>query len=231
MIEILRRQALASRSAILQSWDESLQEEGISQLQEVMKHVDDDPIYAERLRILARERHSRLTINAFKGTDISDNVVLRIDTASMALTSKEAREAKALEVMQYAPGLMTLPLQLRQALVEELGFKKSLAPQGPDVERAKRMLSWIRTGQFDRLIPFPEDDPYVMMEILTDEMKSDAFQDLSDEQQMVMLQLIEVYKQAVQRMEAAKMQMAMMQGQPPGGGGGQGGAPPAAPAV
>lgn len=229
MIEILRRQALASRSAILQSWDESLQEEGISQLQEVMKHVDDDPIYAERLRILARERHSRLTIAAFKGTDISDNVVLRIDTASMALTSKEAREAKALEVMQYAPGLMTLPLQLRQALVEELGFKKSLAPQGPDVERAKRMLSWIRTGQFDRLIPFPEDDPYVMLEILSEEMKSDAFQDLSEEQQMVLLQLMEVYKQAVQRMEAAKMQMAMMQqGQ---GGGGQGGAPPAAPAV
>jgi hypothetical protein len=152
----------------------------------------------------------------------------------MALTSKEAREAKALEVMQYAPGLMTLPLQLRQALVEELGFKKSLAPQGPDVERAKRMLSWIRTGQFDRLIPYPEDDPYVMMEILTEEMKSDAFQDLSEQQQMVLMQLIEIYKQAVQRMEAAKMQMAMMMGQAPGqggqGGGGQGGAPPAAPA-
>ena len=226
MIEILRRQALASRSAILQAWDESLQEEGVAMLQEVIKHVDDDPIYAERLRILARERHSRLTINTFKGTDISDNVVLRVDTASQALVSKEAREAKALEVMQYAPGLMTLPLQLRQALVEELGFKKSLTPQGPDVERAKRMLSWIRAGQFDRLIPFPEDDPYVFLEILTEEMKADSFQDLSEQQQMVLLQLIEIYKQAVQRLEAAKMQMAMMTGQMPGGGGGAGGPPP-----
>jgi hypothetical protein len=218
MIELLRRQALASRSAILQSWDESLQEDGVAQLQEVMKHVDDDPIYAERLRILAREKHSRLTINSFKGTDISDNVVLRVDTASMALTSKEAREAKALEVMQYAPGLMALPLQLRQALVEELGFKKSLTPQGPDVERAKRMLTWIRTGQLDRLIPYPEDDPYIFLEIFTEEMKSDSFDDLGDEQKLALLKLVEIYKQAVQKLEEARIQMMMATGGVPGGG-------------
>lgn len=223
MIEVLRKQALASRSAILQAWDESLQYEGTAMLQEVIKHVKQDPSYADRIKILARERHSRLTIEHFSGTDLSDNVVIRVDTASMALVSKEAKEAKAIEFMQYAPGLMQLPLQIRQAIIEELGFAKAMTPQGPDVERAKMMLQWIKQGDFDRLIPFPEDDPYIFVEILANEMKSDAFWDFSQQQQAALLQLIEQYKKAIQMQEAAKLQMMQMAGTTGPEGGGEGG--------
>jgi len=213
MIEILRKQALASRSAILQAWDESQEEEGSILLQETMKHIRNDPEYAERIRLLAREKHSRLTIQNFSGTDLSDNVVVRVDTASMALVSKEAKEAKAIEFMQYAPGLMALPFAMRQAIVEELGFAKTMTPQGPDVERAKMMVQWIKQNQFERLIPFPEDDPYVFMETLSNELKADSFWDLSMEQQEQLLKLISTYKDAVKRMEEARQQMAIMQAQ------------------
>jgi len=85
MIDILRKQALAGKGPILQSWDESLQKEGSIILQEVIKHVRDDHRYAERLRILARDKVGTLAIRSFSGSDLSDNVIVKIDTASMAL--------------------------------------------------------------------------------------------------------------------------------------------------
>jgi hypothetical protein len=215
MIDILRKQALASRSAILSQWDEGLQEEGTILLQETIKHVRDDPRYAERIRILASEQKSRLTIHTFAGTDLSDNTVVRVDTASMALVSKEAKEAKAIEFLQYAPGLMALPLGLRQAIIEELGFDSSLNPQGPDVTRAKRMISWIRQGQFERVIPMPEDDPYVFFEIIKEEAQSESTWDMDQMQQTYLFGMLDVYKEQIQLREQAqmRMQMAIQQGE------------------
>jgi hypothetical protein len=211
MIEVLRKQALASRSPILQAWDETLEAEGSAILQETIKHVKEDPRYAERIRILAREKHSRLTIDNFSGTDLSDNIVIRVDVASQASVSKEAREAKAIEFLQYAPALVGMPMQLRQAIIEELGFAKSMTPQGPDVERAKMLVQQIKQGNFDRLIPFPEDDPYVFVEILANEMKYDSFWDLSQEQQAALLALIDQYKKVVQKQQEIQAQMMMAQ--------------------
>jgi hypothetical protein len=228
MIDILRKQALASRSPILQAWDEALQIEGSFMLQEVARYVRDDPRYAERLRVLAREKKSSLTIKTFSGADLSDNVMVRVDTASMAFVSKEAREAKAIEFLQYAPSLVALPLGLQQGILEELGLKQSLQPAGPDVDRAKRMISWIKQGQYDRVIPFPEDDPYVFYEFLQKEVKSDGMWDLPSEQQDLLIKLLDVYKQQIQvREQAQAMQAQMMamaqkgnmsEGEPQGGG-------------
>ncbi|MCI0422123.1 MAG: hypothetical protein L0312_23330, partial [Acidobacteria bacterium] len=227
MIDILRKQALLSRSPILQAWDESLQLEGGFLLQEVSKHVRDDPRYAERMRVLAREKKSTLTIRTFSGSDISDNTTVRVDTASMAFVSKEAREAKALEFLQYAAALVTLPFGIQQGILTELGLKDMLNPAGPDVDRAKRMISWIKQGQFERVIPFPEDDPYVFYELLSRELKSDGAWDLAPEQQDIMIKLLDVYKQQIAaREQAAQLQqMMMMQAQKgqlsEGGGGGE----------
>ncbi len=224
MIDILRKQALASRSPMLSQWDEGLQEEGTILLQETIKNVATDPRYAERIRILASEKKSRLAIQTFAGTDLSDNVVVRVDTASMALVSKEAREAKAIEFLQYAPGLMALPLGLRQAIIEELGFDNSLNPQGPDVTRAKRMISWIRQSQFERVIPMPEDDPYVFFEIIKEEAQSESTWDMDQMQQTYLYGMLDIYKEQIQIREQAQMQMQMAMEE--SGGGGQSGPPP-----
>lgn len=218
MLEVLRKQALASRSSILQAWDESLQEEGSIILQEVIKNVRNDPRYAQNLNIIAREQKSRLTIDTFTGLNLSDNVNIKVDTVSMALVSKEAREQKMLEFMQYLPSLMAAPIQLRSVIFDELGISKKVEPQGPDVQRAKRMLSWIRQGDFDRIIPIPEDDPYVFYDIFVAEMKDDAFWNLNFQQQTLLLKLIDAYKQKIEEIEIQKMKMQQLMMGAQGGG-------------
>jgi hypothetical protein len=226
MLEVLRKQALASRSSILQAWDESLQTEGSIMLQEVIKNIKRDPRYIEALKILSQDKQSSRTIEEFSGSDLSDNVNVRVDTASLALVSKEAREQKMIEVLQYLPNLATAPIELRNAMFEELGLKKTLQPQGPDINRAKRMLAWIRQGDYDRVIPFPEDDPYIFNEVLVAEMKSDAFYNLDEQQQKILLGMIEQYKKMIERREQQMMALQMQMGQMGGPqGGGQGGPP------
>lgn len=234
MLDALRKQALASRSAILQGWDESLQKTGGAFLQEIVKHVKSDPRYAERMRILARERASRMSIEDFSGSDCSDNVIVRVDTASMAMVTKEARQARAIEFLQYLPNLLDAPLTLQQQILEELGFKDTLDPKGPDVNRAKSMISWIKTGRFDIVIPYPEDDPYVFHELLVNELKADSFLDMPPDQQGKLIEMIELYRQQVEILQQQELQMRIQMAQietgnqaaikEAGGAGGGGGA-------
>jgi len=226
MLNILRKQALASRSSTLQYWDECLEQEGSIILQETIKHIKDDPVYAERLRILAREKLSRQTIAAFSGSDLSDNVQVKVDTSSMALASREAKQAQAIDFLQYAPALVNMPIGIRNVILQDLGYDRALEPQGPDVERAKLLVSWIKQGDFRNLIPLPVDDPYIFYEIFVTELKNESFFDLNPEQQTMILKFIEAYKMQIEVREQQKMQQAMQMqamqkgGMPPQGGGG-----------
>ena len=226
MLDILRKQALASRSAALQAWDESYQKLGSRLLQEVIRNIDDDPRYAERIRILAREKMSRLTIGTFSGSDLSDNTEVKVDTIAEALISKEARRALAIEFIQYAPAFMSIQEPgLRKALIDELGYEKALTPQGADYDRAKKMISWILNEQFDRVIPLPEDDPYIFHSVMVEEMKAETFYELNPEQQELILKLVDAYRQQIQFREEQALRMellrAQLQAQAQGKGGGQ----------
>lgn len=217
-LNVLRKQALASRSAVLQSWDDSLQELGTALLQETIKHVQDDEDYAERIKILAREKASRITIKGFSGSDLSDNVIVRVDTASMAMVSQEAKQARAIEVMQYAQGLMSLPPTLRANLIDDLGWPDGLIPQGADINRAQMLLGFIKQNQTELVVPLPEDDPYLMHEFFTDELKSESFLDLTVDQQQLISTLIDHYRAEVKRIEEAKIEFQIQlaqQGAPP----------------
>ena len=207
MLDVLRKQALSSRSAILQAWDESLQHVGTSILQEVIKHIKADARYEERLKILSREKASRFTINGFTGSDLSDNVIVRVDTASQAMVSKEAKQARAIEVLQYGPGLVNMPLTLQKKLMDELGFPDSMSPKSPDIQRAQILLSLIKNNRFDIAIPFPEDDPYVIHEFLVEDMKSEPFMDYPQEQQVKLIELMDYYKNEIVRIENAQLKM------------------------
>lgn len=231
MVDILRKQALASRSPSLQDWDEQLQDEGSLILQTVIRNVKDDARYAEGIRLIAREKHSRVAIEAFSGEDLSDNVIVRVDTASLALASKEAREAKVIEILQYLPNIMTIQdIGLRQAILDELGLKKSLMPSGPDVNRAKKMLSLVKQNRADRIVVLQEDDPFIFYTLFVNEMKGDGFVDLPADQQQTIIGLINIYKRQIelrqlaeqQQMEAQMMLQAQMGIKPGQGGQGQG---------
>jgi hypothetical protein len=210
MLDVLRKQAMASRSPILQSWDESIQTTGTSLLQETIKHIGpEDSNYRDRIRILARERASQYSIEKYSGTDISDNVVVRVDTAASAMVSKEARQARAIEFLQYLPNLMQAPVTLQQAILEELGFKDTLDPSGPDVQRAKLLISLIKQERFDLVIPFPEDDPFVIHEILVNEMKAESFLDMPPAQQMHLVKLIQLYEREILMIQKKQQEMQM----------------------
>ncbi len=224
MIDILRKQALAGRSSILQEWDEALQKEGSIILQEVIKHIRDDDRYAERLRVLGRDKVSTLAIRSFSGSDLSDNVLVKIDTASMALSSKEARQAKAIEMVQYAAGLANMEPLLKAKVLEEIGYEDTMIPSGPDVERVKRIMAWIRQEAYKMIQPMPEDDPFIFYGMLVEEMKSDGFHNLNEEQQMMLLSLVDLYKGQVEIAQKAMMEREMaMANMGKGGQGGQGG--------
>lgn len=209
MIDILRKQALASRSAILQAWDESLQEEGTSLLQTTIRYVRNDARYAERIKILSRERdYSRVSIRQFSGEDLSDNVICRVDTASLALVSKEARQAKVVEILQYLPNLEAIQdIGLKQAILDELDLKKALMPSGPDISRAKKMISLIKNNRTDLVTIMPEDDPYIFHVILVNEMKADGWLDLPAEQQAAIVQLVSIYERQIKLREMAQQQL------------------------
>jgi hypothetical protein len=223
MIDILRKQALAARSPILQEWDEALQKEGSVILQEVIKHIRNDDRYAERLRILGRDKVSTLAIRSFSGADLSDNVLVHIDTASMALASKEARQAKAIELMQYSAGLQNMPPGLAAKILSEMGYEDAMIPQGTDVARAKRIMAWIRQEAYEMIIPIPEDDPFVLYGIFVDEMKSDGFHNLNEEQQLVLISLCDFYQKLAEQRQQEILEMQMMNAQMQRGGGGGGG--------
>jgi len=222
MIDILRKQALAGRSPILQAWDESLQKEGSIILQEVIKNIREDERYAERLRVLARGKVSTLAIRSFSGSDLSDNVMVKIDTASMALSSKEAKQAKAIELIQYSGGLANMEPGLKAKVLEEIGYEDTLIPKGADVSRVKRIMAWIRQEAYNMIVPMPEDDPMVFYGMLVEEMKSDGFHNLNEQQQLTLLSLIDLYKGQLERMiqQQQEQQMMMQQGGQGGGGGG-----------
>lgn len=209
MLEYLRRNALASRSPIMQAWDESIEDCGSALLMETVRHVGSDPRYAERLRVLAREKSSRITINQFAGTDIKDNVIVRVDTASEAMTSREAKQARAIEVLQFAQGLMILPPTLRKRIVDDLGWPDSMVPQSADIQRAQLLLSLLRQNRFDLVVPFPEDDPYVFHEFFVDTMKDEEFLDMSTEQQARIVEMAEYYEKEIERIEMQRLEMQL----------------------
>lgn len=216
MLDTLRKQALASRSAILQAWDESLQKCGGALLQENIKHIKADPRYKQRINILAREKASSFTIDEYSGSNLSDNVQVRIDTASQAMVSREAHQERAIEVLQYGQGLAVLPPGLRAQVISDLGWPDVLAPQGADIHRARALIQYLKSERFDLAVPMPEDDPYVIHELLVNEMKMPTFIDLPGQVQAGFMRLIDLYKDEIEKIEAARMQFMQMQG---GGGG------------
>ena len=217
MLNVLRKQALASRSAIIQTWDESLQNVGSALLQEVSSHIKDDPRYAQRIKILAREKGSSFAVERFSGTDISDNVIVRVDTASQAMVSREAKQQMAIEVLQYAPGLMQLPATLQAKIMDALGWSDALTPKGPDISRAQTIIGFLKSNRFELCMPFPEDDAYVLHEFLVEQLKKEETFDWSREQVTKLDELIKYYYAEIMKIEMDKIQMqnqlAMQQSQ------------------
>jgi hypothetical protein len=92
------------------------------------------------------------------------------------------------------------------------------------MNRAKKMVSLIKQGKFDRLTMLQEDDPNIFRAILVNEVKSDGFIDMPQEQQAKVIEMIELYQRqiALAQMKEQQMMMEQMQMQAAIMGGPQG---------
>ena len=220
MLGLLRNQALASRSPTLQAWDESLQMTASALLQETKKYIGEDEGYRRRIMILARDKASQFSIDKFAGSMVSDNVNVKIDTVSQALFSREAKQERALEVIQYANAFINLPAPLQAKLLEDLGWPDVLSPKGEDVSRARMLIQFVKNRRFDLAVPMPEDDPYTLHDMLVAEQKSEGFLNYPIDVAMKFFELIMHYRDAIQRAEQARMQMMLAAQLPQAGPGG-----------
>ena len=117
-----------------------------------------------------------------------------------------------IEVLQYLPNIMAIEdIGLRQAILDELGLKKALMPSGPDVGRARKMVSLIRQNNFDMIAPLPEDDPYIFHALLVNEMKSDGFLDMPEDQQQMLVTMVDLYERQIKLREQQQQQMMIAQ--------------------
>jgi len=96
-----------------------------------------------------------------------------------------------------------------------------MIPSGVDVARGKRIMAWIRQEAYEMIVPIPEDDPFILYQMFVDEMKSDGFYNLNEQQQMVLVSLVDLYKRQVELRQQAMMEMQAMAQQQGGDGGGE----------
>lgn len=220
MLDHLRQERLQSKKPMLQDYENFLETIAQNILIELQLNlIAEDPELTQRIQIAARE-HSSLTIAAFTGQSLRDHHSVKIDITSGLMRTEEARAAKAVDFLQYMAGQVT-PAE-RRAVLDAIGllpFVKN--PENASVERARRIVSRIRTRQLDQVFGMPGEAASAMLPIFTDELLSDRFHDLDEKQKQLLFAYQQMYSQIVQQEQAQQLQMQMMlsqAGSKPGGG-------------
>lgn len=229
VLDFLRQEKLRSKSAMLQAFEQSLEQVGQNILIEIQANMtEEDPDLTRRVQVAARE-HSQLTVQTFVGQSLRDHHAVKLDIASELMHAPEAMEQKALEFMQAAQGNLTP--QERSAVYRALRLDEfQRNEESASVMRAERMIARITSGMVEAAFPMRGiDNATVMAPVFRDELLSDRFLDYDEKVRNALLNLFEIYSQfaAEEQAQAMQMQMMMMQG---GGAQANGAAGPPAPA-
>lgn len=212
MLDHLRQERLQNKKPMLQDFEHFL--EGICQnilIEMQLNLVAEDPELTQRVQMAARD-YSSLAIQAFTGASLRDHHTVKIDITSGLMRTQEALAAKAIDFVQFMGGQIT-PAE-RRAVLEAIGLLKFVEnPENASVERAKRIISRIRTRQLDQVFGMPGEAAGAMLPILTDEILSDRFHDLDEQQKKLLMAYQQMYEQIVQQqqMQALQQQMLMAQ--------------------
>lgn len=229
MLDTLRQRQLESKKPMLADWEQFL--ETISQnilIEMQLNLIAEDPELTQRIRIAARE-YSNLTIQEFTGQSLRDHHSVKIDITSGLMNTPEAEAAKAVEYFQAAGGQLN-PVERSAVFRASRLDKFATNPENSSVQRARRIVSRIRTGQLEQVFQMPGENAGAMLPIFTDELLSDRFNDLNEQQKTLLLNYQQMYSQIVQQEQMQMMQMQMMMaqaGKKPESGGGP---PPGQPA-
>lgn len=222
MLAFLRQERLQSKKPMLQDFEHFLENVSQNILIEIQLNLlQEDPELTQRIQIAARE-HSSLTVQSFVGQSLRDHHAVKIDITSGLMQTKEAQAAKAMEFFQFSGGNVSPPE--RRAILEATGLMDYVKnPENASVERARRIVSRIRTGQLEQVFQLPGESASAMLPVFVDEILSDRFHDLQPQQKQLLLNYQQLYQQIVQAEQQQMLQMQLLlagaKGGSPGGEG------------
>jgi len=220
MLDFLKSQALQSKTAIFQGFEEGLQEVAKNILIEISIGLTDmDHPLSKRITMAARN-HAAMAIQHFQGADLRDNTMVRFDIASAILKSPEAKEQKAQEFLQYAGSLGILGPQEIRRVASIMGLEELMAGQNLHIQKVRRMVSLIKQGyvQAVGLVLEGVEDPGIAAEVIRSELLRPSFMNLGAEIQGALMDLFETYQrmQSERVAQMAEIQMAVGGAPPPG---------------
>lgn len=212
MLDHLRQERLQGKKPMLQDFEHFLETICQNILLEIQLNlIEEDPELTQRVQIAARD-YSSLTIQAFTGQSLRDHHSVKIDITSGLMRTQEALADKAITFVQYMAGQIT-PAE-RRAVLDAIGLLRFVEnPENASVERAKRIISRIRTRQLDQVFGMPGEAAAAMLPIFTDEILSDRFHDLDNQQKQLLMAYQQMYQQIVQQEQAQALQMQLMMAQ------------------
>ena len=212
MLDALKREALQSKDAIFQNFEEGIEQVTQNILIEVATNYQPDKFSTlmKRMQVAARDV-SYLAFDAFTTADLRDNTIVKFDIRSKMMTTPEAEKERAIEALQYSRGLLE-PEQSRKILVAA-GIGDFGSSKDAQVLAARRMIAMIRNNEFEGLQPMPGiHKAMIMVEVFADACLHATFTNLSEQQQRALLQLHDTYAQmAAQEQANAMMLQAEMQ--------------------
>jgi hypothetical protein len=205
MLDILKKNAMQAKTNFFQGLEESMESVGQNILIEVSINVaKNDEQMTNRVRAAARE-HSIAAVKSFVGRDLRDNVFVKIDIASRLLRTVEAEREQLMQFFQYSQGKLE-PTE-RAVFTEMMGWEKFSKKEGPDYQRARKMVSRIAQGDLNALRPINGvDNPVIFQEVIREELLGDQVNDYSQPVIDKLMQAFEIYSQMAQAQMQAQQQ-------------------------
>jgi len=228
ILDHLRQEKLRSKTPMIQEFEHMLETVCQNILIEIQLNLEEeDPILTRRIQAAARE-HSSVSVETFTGASLRDHHNIKIDIASQLLKSPEAKEAKALEYLQYSGGQVT-PVE-REGIMQAIGLDEFVKnEEHASVRYARRLISRIALGN----IPEVQENERpqllrpgiakaaAMLPIFTKTLLEPRFNDYSPESKQMLMYLASDCKTLAdaEEMRALMKQAQMMQALGQGGQG------------
>ena len=211
MMDFIKREQMKAKSAMLQGFEDSLQDAAQQLLMEVSLNMDiEQSDLTERVRAAARE-YSSASFSSFAKMSLRDNVNIRIDIASQLMTSPEAKQQKAIEFLQFAGKQMNE--EERITIAKAIGFSDFEKRDNPHVSRATKMVARITSGMTEYAFPMPGiDNASIFAPVFQNAILDDRFIEYPKEVKQKLMQLFQYYVQEVQfqQAQAEKKQIQML---------------------
>jgi len=220
MLDFTRREKLRSKAPLFQNLNAFL--EGIAQnvlIEFQLNLLDEDPALTARMRQVARE-HDTVSVDNFTGASLRDHHAVVIDIASELMHSPEAKEARAVQFLQFAAGLQFLQPDERAAIRKIVRVDEFMRnTENAAVKRARRMVSRIIAGDLEAFKPIESADvPAAMEPVFRKAVLSPKMEEYDADVSMLLLAAFDYYAQLVAKEQQAMLEMQIkLQGAMKGG--------------